>query len=130
MAATVFSIGTFGSPLSTISSVLRSSEVLTNEDEPMKVVQVNVIGLQLLEGIFESDLHVVRVAVGEAGLVRETKFSGEEDFLALARLRKPLPNQLFIIFVSIGRIPELATTRVYGVKELEFFKPKMKEQGD
>ena len=85
----------------------------------MEVVKVNVVGLELLQRVLESDPDVFGRAVGEAGRVSETELGGEVDVLALAGLGEPLANQLLVVLVGIRGVPELAATLVNSIKELK-----------
>lgn len=84
----------------------------------MKVVEVDIVRLELLERVLEGGANVGRVAVGETRGVCEAELGGEEDVLTLAALCEPLAKELFVVLIGVRGIPEGATTLIDRVQKL------------
>jgi hypothetical protein len=87
----------------------------------MQVVQVDVVGLQLLERGSERHRNVFGIRVGTFSAILElaqTELRGEEDITPLASALEPLADKQLAIRVRVGGVPEPATACVNLVEEL------------
>jgi len=88
----------------------------------MTIIQINSLNAKTLQALLTRSPHILRVRVlrlDKVGGELEAEFGREENIGAFSGFLKPLTDNIFIVGVDVGGIPEVLANLPGTVKDLE-----------